>query len=86
MIAAECCAAARAQIQRERQLMLLGRILKRLQDDARLHGRRALLRIDVFDHPHAFEREDYFVRRGVGAVHQPGEATMRHNAQCIAWH
>jgi len=76
--------AARAEVERKHQAILLDPLLELLQRRAGLRDGDAGGGVDLFDAVHALHRQHDFVRIRQRAAHQPGHAALRRNGDTFA--
>ncbi len=83
-VAADGAAAARAEVERKHQAILLDPLLELLQRRAGLHDGDASGGVDLFNAVHALHRQHNFVRIRQRRAHQPGHAALRRNGNTFA--
>jgi hypothetical protein len=83
-VAADGATAARAEVERKHQAVLLDPLLELLQRRAGLHDSDAGGGVDLFDRVHALHREHDLVRIRQRAAHQAGHAALRRDRHAVA--
>ena len=83
-VAADGAAAARAEVEREHEAVLLDPLLDLLQRRTGLRDRDAGRSVDLLDRIHALHRQHDLVRIRQRGAHQPGHAALRRDRYFFA--